>query len=228
MTDIASSFTEPEEPYTELLSWYQYDSLGDKPPRTIRLLKIDHDCADGVHYGSDGRGDFHKSDLCQNNCCKEFNARMPSLTLHQTCLDTSPEYEAISYAWGNAALVQQVAFGSKVLRVTQSCYDLLRILRKRDSSRCGDRACSTLAQHYWIDAICINQGFQEDRGKQENSRRERSHQVAMMATIYEKANKVIVWPGHVDAGDRLDILRDALRDNLLRGKLEKECLSVIY
>jgi hypothetical protein len=50
----------------------------------------------------------------------------------------------------------------------------------------------------------------------------------MMATIYEKANKVIVWPGHVDAGDRLDILRDALRDNLLRGKLEKECLSVIY
>jgi len=73
-------------------------------------------------------------------------------------------------------------------------------------------------RRYWIDAICINQGFQEQDTPEQRSQRERSHQVAMMATIYEKAVQVTVWPGHVKDGVRLGILLDS---GLRIGKLEK-------
>jgi hypothetical protein len=149
---------------------------------------------------------------------------MPELSLHEACLDTAPIYEAISYAWGSPALVQQVVCDSKVLRVTQSCYDLLRKLRQRSSSLCYGGFCSLQAHYYWIDAICINQGFQERDTLGERSQRERSHQVAMMATIYEKAIEVVVWPGHVDNEDGLSrAMNNALGD----GKLGKNCFSAV-
>ncbi|OAG18777.1 hypothetical protein CC77DRAFT_898875, partial [Alternaria alternata] len=119
-----------------------------------------------------------------------LNPNMLKVSLHEACLDDSPKYEAISYAWGTADLVQHVACGSKWLWVTQSCYDLLYELRRRDWSL-GTRT----ARCYWIDAICINQGFQEEDTPEQRIQRERSHQVAMMATIYENAIQVVVWPG---------------------------------
>ncbi|KAH7629769.1 heterokaryon incompatibility, partial [Sordaria sp. MPI-SDFR-AT-0083] len=42
----------------------------------------------------------------------------------------------------------------------------------------------------WIDAICINQGDNEEKG----------HQVQSMAKIYAKASRVIVWLGEKAAG----------------------------
>lgn len=197
MTDIACSSTEPGEAHPESPCLYQYDSLEDKPD-TIRLLKIDHDCGDESDYFSPQ----HKCgmDRCRLTCCEDFMVRMPRITLHNTRLGSSTKYKAISYAWGSADPVQQVDCGSKVLRVTQSCYDLLCKLRQRDSKFCNGGSCSTQARHYWIDAICINQGFQEEHTLGESSQRERSHQVAMMATIYEKADEVVVWPGHTGVG----------------------------
>jgi hypothetical protein len=222
MTDIASSSTEPDEAHPEGPSLYQYSSLENKP-RTIRLLKIDHDCGNGPRTGDRSHlGAHHGCDECNNPCCRDFNARMPVLSLHEACLDASPEYEAISYAWGSAALEKQVACDSKVLQVTQSCYDLLCRLRKRDSSLCTQRACSTQARSYWVDAVCINQGFQEGLGQQESSQRERSHQVAMMATIYENALQVVVWPGYIE-DDHL--LANALNSAGRNGKSDQICIS---
>jgi hypothetical protein len=214
MTDIASPLTEPEEPHPECPSLYQYGSLEDKP-RTIRLLKINHDCGNRVRISSRYLGAHHDNDECNEYCCKWFQTRMPELSLHEACLDTCPEYEAISYAWGSTALEKQVACDSKVLRVTQSCYNLLCRLRKRDSSLCPEGPCSTQARCYWIDAICINQGFQEEDTLVERSQRERSHQVAMMATIYENAVRVVVWPGHVEYGG---FVTDALYSAFGNGK----------
>jgi hypothetical protein len=215
MTDTTSSSTALEDAHPECLSLYQYSSLEDKP-RTIRLLKIDHDCGNGPLYNLK----FHRDcDGCTHYCCTAFNARMPVLSLLEACLDANPEYEAISYTWGSAALEKQVTCDSKVLRVTQSCYDLLCRLRKRDSDLCAQGICSTQARSYWIDAICINQGFQEGCGQRERSQRERSHQVAMMATIYENAVQVVVWPGHVERGHFLtDMLESGFRKCKLEGK----------
>jgi hypothetical protein len=217
MTDTTSSPTALEEAHPECPTLYQYGSLEDKP-RTIRLLKIDHACGNGPLYNLRSHCDC---DGCNHFCCKDFNARMPVISLREACLDASPEYDAISYAWGSATLEKQVACDSKVLRVTQSCYDLLCRLRKRDSDLCAQGICSTQARSYWIDAICINQGFQEGFGQEESSQKERSHQVAMMATIYENAVQVVVWPGYVEPGYFLiDMLQSAFR----RCKLEKKCI----
>ena len=208
MTDIASSSTEQKESHPECPYLYQYDSLEGKPLRTIRLLTIDHDGDNGAPEPSKRCDDYRESDRCKHACSQTLNPEKLKVSLHEACLDDSPEYEAVSYAWGSANLVHQVACNSKWLWVTQSCYDLLHRLRKLHSGRC-----------YWIDAICINQGFQEEDTPERRSLRERSHQVAMMATIYEKALEVTVWPGHVQDGTGLKyIFESGLQSS---GELEK-------
>lgn len=114
--------------------------------------------------------------------------------------------------------MQQVVCDSKWLWVTQSCYDLLLKLRQRYSSLHSYR-------HYWIDAICINQGFQEEDTLKERSQRERSHQVAMMATIYEQAVQVVVWAGGITIADTT--LTVGLNSALLYSKLEKTCINIV-
>jgi hypothetical protein len=49
----------------------------------------------------------------------------------------------------------------------------------------------------------------------------------MMATIYEKADQVIVWPGHAEDGDNFKDLSYPLECGLMHGKLEKRRLSVV-
>ncbi|KAF7679744.1 hypothetical protein GT037_001395 [Alternaria burnsii] len=202
MTDIASSSTTLEEARPECPYLYQYDSLEDKPSRTIRLLTVGYDGDNEAQEPSKPCDKYRDSDTCKHACGDTLNPKKLKVSLHEACLDDNPEYEAVSYAWGSAELVRKVACDSKWLWVTQSCYDLL--VRLKRYSR-GTRA----ARCYWIDAICINQGFQEQDTPEQRSRRERSHQVAMMATIYEKAVQVTVWPGHVEDGVRLGILLDS-------------------
>jgi hypothetical protein len=211
MTDIASSLTELGEPHPECPYLYQYDSLEGKPSRTIRLLKVGDDRDNGADDPSERCDDYRESDRCKHACGPMLNPWMLKVSLHEACLDDSPEYEAISYAWGSANLVEQVACNSKWLWVTQSCYDLLYELRRRDRSLSRREA-----QCYWIDAICINQGFQEEDAPEQRSQRERSHQVAMMATIYENAEQVVVWPGRID--HELEL---SLNSTLTSGKLQR-------
>jgi hypothetical protein len=52
----------------------------------------------------------------------------------------------------------------------------------------------------------------------------------MMATIYEKADEVVVWPGHTGVGQRWPTLSNSLSSfyyGLMQGKPEKICLSVL-
>ncbi|CAN9314327.1 unnamed protein product [Alternaria alternata] len=222
MTSTATSVTEPEEAHPEGPCLYQYSSLEDKP-RTIRLLKIEYDVVDRAHNPSGRCDHYRESDRCKHACCQKLNPEKLKVSLHEACLNDNPKYEAISYAWGSADLVQQVACHNKWLSVTQSCYDLLSRLRDLDSRvgtggarfydllprlRRQDLGLGTSRdRYYWIDAICINQGFREKDTPEQRSQQERSHQVAMMATIYEKAVRVLVWPGHVEAGPKSDLGR---------------------
>jgi len=89
-------------------------------------------------------------------------------------LDDQPEYEALSYAWGNANDTVAIDIDGCLLPVTKNLYSALKHLQLQEQER-------TL----WVDALCINQA---DLG-------ERMHQVSLMASIYGQASQVIVWLG---------------------------------
>ena len=91
-----------------------------------------------------------------------------------TCPPPDQEYIAISYTWGNSALVNTITYSGLKVLVTQNCYDALRTLRTiRETSL------------IWIDALCINQ----------NNIPERNLQVGGMSEIFCLAKLVIGHPG---------------------------------
>ncbi|KAH7374321.1 heterokaryon incompatibility, partial [Pyrenochaeta sp. MPI-SDFR-AT-0127] len=96
-------------------------------------------------------------------------------------LDNVPEYFALSYTWGEAALCKDITLdGGKVLKITQNCADALRRMMRGKTERM-----------IWVDSICINQS--------ESGLEERGQQVALMDEIYRKAGQVNVFLGVGDA-----------------------------
>ncbi|KAF8847357.1 HET-domain-containing protein, partial [Acephala macrosclerotiorum] len=90
-------------------------------------------------------------------------------------------YEALSYTWGGSDKPRSISINKKSLAVTENLYAAL--LRLRDRS---------LERILWIDAICINQENLKEQGQQ----------VQLMAKIYSKATRVLVWLGEmVDNSD---------------------------
>ncbi|KAH8807101.1 heterokaryon incompatibility protein-domain-containing protein [Xylogone sp. PMI_703] len=106
------------------------------------------------------------------------------LKLH--CLDLleSPEYEALSYCWGDPSIRTSVKCNDGLLNVTINLKEALLHLRHRSEERV-----------IWIDAICINQ---EDL-------QERAQQVGIMREIYETSSKVVVWLGKEENNSGLGI-----------------------
>ncbi|KAH7311517.1 heterokaryon incompatibility protein-domain-containing protein [Stachybotrys elegans] len=87
-----------------------------------------------------------------------------------------PEYEAVSYSWGDLSDPIAISCNGHPLSVTRNCASALQHLRFRDGTR-------TL----WIDAICIDQTG--------GAVAERNHQLAIMGSIYEAASTVLIWLG---------------------------------
>jgi hypothetical protein len=100
------------------------------------------------------------------------------------CLDITsftqhlvPEFEAVSYAWGSTDNPINILIGKsgrETLAITQNLAKALPYLRYKDKPRI-----------LWIDAICVDQQNPKERG----------HQVKIMADIYSKAVKVLIWLG---------------------------------
>ncbi|KAL7898336.1 heterokaryon incompatibility domain-containing protein [Trichoderma sp. TUCIM 5745] len=93
--------------------------------------------------------------------------------VHQNLCD-KPDFEALSYCWGDAANPLRIYVGRHYIDVTQNLHDALLKLRDKKKTK-------TL----WIDAICINQ----------DDLAERSQQVTIMKQIYQEARKTVVWLG---------------------------------
>jgi len=87
--------------------------------------------------------------------------------------DTIP-YDALSYTWGGTHKTSTVIVNGEALRVTENLHSALQHLRSENVDK-------TL----WVDAICIDQGNERERG----------HQVQQMCKIYSQAEEVIVWLG---------------------------------
>jgi hypothetical protein len=88
-------------------------------------------------------------------------------------------YEALSYVWGSQQGHHYITIDGLKLRIRRNlAATLYRIRRKSE-------VCVV-----WIDAICINQ----------NDDLERGHQVKHMARIYREASKVLVYLGEKISG----------------------------
>lgn len=97
--------------------------------------------------------------------------------LQTLLLRDRPEYEALSYTWGDTSQECTTYMDGYPFEVTPNLDIALRHLR-HPFSPCV----------LWIDAICINQA----------NVRERNHEVSRMRNIYYHASQVLVWLGESD------------------------------
>lgn len=130
---------------------YVYSSLGTSDGRTrFRLLEINPGGEDDVM----------------------------TLTLSEYYLDDCPEYEALSYCWGEVTEELPISVNGANLGIRRTLGNALLRLRLEDQPRV-----------LWADAICINQKDDD----------ERAEQVSLMRDIYQRAERTIV-----DIGPRTD------------------------
>ena len=87
---------------------------------------------------------------------------------------TIVQYEALSYSWGYPGLSKTVECNGTNLAVSETAHEAIRHIRLPDG-----------VTYLWTDVCCINQA---DLG-------EKSVQVGMMFTIFQKASLVIAWLG---------------------------------
>lgn len=134
------------------------------------------------------------------NCGIECN-------ISHVSLDDLPDYDALSYAWGNRLDMRSISLEGHPFHVTANLHGALSRLQT-----------STMTRPMWIDAICINQ----------DNLQERSQQVVKMGDIFRQATKVITWLGDADiesglAFSMLQNLKDCLHDrNSVRRILKDE------
>ncbi|KAH6667844.1 heterokaryon incompatibility protein-domain-containing protein [Halenospora varia] len=102
--------------------------------------------------------------------------------IQQVSLNSAPPYQALSYTWGDKDQTMSILLDDHNIPVTKNLKAALDELHK-NQLEFGGRS-----QTLWIDALCINQGDNE----------EKNHQVPMMGDIYRIAERVIVWLGPED------------------------------
>ncbi|KAF1985671.1 hypothetical protein K402DRAFT_405121 [Aulographum hederae CBS 113979] len=99
-------------------------------------------------------------------------------SLFRTDLSSGRPYsEALSYTWGPPSPVRDISVNGSYLSIRENLYDFL-YTNQQDQEFCENT-------DLFIDQICINQ----------TDIRERNHQVAQMAQVYQIAKEVIIWLG---------------------------------
>ena len=99
------------------------------------------------------------------------------------------EYDAISYTWGSGALTSRIICNGVEWSITGILEDALKRLRYETTSR-----------YLWADQVCINQS--DDA--------EKATQVQHMFTVFNRAQKVVAWPG--EAGHFTNLLLRYVND----------------
>jgi len=117
-----------------------------------------------------------------------------SLTHHSR--RSAPEYEALSYTWGDRELPKTVICDGRRLEVTANCESALRTLR------------SAGASVVWVDAICIDQGDAS----------ERSSQVAIKGEIFRHAKRTLIYLGEIGEVDDRGVFEVSRGDARLEGE----------
>lgn len=118
-----------------------------------------------------------------------INCRSRRVSLEQTL--QLPQYEAISYCWGDASNRACITVDGRPLVVPRSAKAALQRMKLDEEER-------TL----WIDAVCINQA----------DLFEKSWQVAMMGLVYRRATAVLIELGSLpDEGPSIKDIAECLQ-----------------
>ncbi|KAH0541689.1 hypothetical protein FGG08_003852 [Glutinoglossum americanum] len=94
--------------------------------------------------------------------------------LTHVILDAAPPFEAISYTWGRSKPRFRIHVNGSQLKITPEAHEILL---------CRQSFLGT--KLLWIDAVCIDQGNLNERGRQ----------VRIMRDIFERASRVVAWLG---------------------------------
>ncbi|KAI1404341.1 HET-domain-containing protein [Hypoxylon fuscum] len=94
--------------------------------------------------------------------------------LHTVSLDDVPDFEALSYVWGDATEKKSITVDGEEFSATTNLEAALRAFRQPSKRRM-----------LWVDAICINQ----------DDVQEKNIQVPQMGRLYSTAKTVLVWLG---------------------------------
>lgn len=109
---------------------------------------------------------------------------------HTAFLADKPEYEALSYRWGDASIRVEINVCGRPMYVTNNLHHALLRLRHRDEPRA-----------VWIDQICINQDDID----------EKVAQVRLMREIYSQCTRCVIWldeiPDEVGLDDAAGFIR---------------------
>jgi hypothetical protein len=111
-------------------------------------------------------------------------------SLRMVDLDGFPEYEALSYLWGDVEPKREVSVDERPYIIRPNIYSFLLRLRLHDIKRT-----------VWNDAICINQNDLSERGQQ----------VALMGEVYARCRRCLVWLG--EPRNRGDEVLQVFREN---------------
>lgn len=110
----------------------------------------------------------------------------------QICdLADEPQYETISYVWGNENDRSDISLDSHDTSVPASAARAIRRVRFQDRIRV-----------IWIDAVCIDQSNADERG----------HQVAMMGQIYTNGLRNLIYLGEDNHGAAISSIGAILDD----------------
>jgi len=101
-----------------------------------------------------------------------------SCILSTVSLNDAPNFEALSYVWGDAKDRLPITVNGQQLLVTKNLAAAMRAL--------GSQARLVYPRVVWIDALCIDQ----------SNMAERNSQVTLMGDIYSSARQVISWLGY--------------------------------
>jgi hypothetical protein len=142
-----------------------------------------------------------------------------SINITHVPLNTSLDYECISYVWGDRGNTKAILCGSRIMHITENLYDALHRLRER-IEREKVRSTTSQSRLFWADQICIDQ----------TSLSEKAEQITLMSTIFPNALRVICWLGEEDdetegAFTMLRVWRMAAEDDKLRTKLARQLLQ---
>lgn len=109
----------------------------------------------------------------------------PQKTTEDEDADPNPTFEALSYTWGSPDdPTSEMAVNSSESEPHHPCTGTITIRRNLDTAlrhfRYPDRT-----RTMWIDAVCINQGDEDEKSKQ----------IRRMGDLYKAAHRVVVWLG---------------------------------
>jgi hypothetical protein len=106
-------------------------------------------------------------------------------------------YTALSYTWGNAAIVDYILVNDEKMGVGANLFQALQHIRSPDEPIV-----------IWVDAICIDQ----------TNNVEKSHQVSQMGLVYKLCEQACIWLGSPDDSNLMKSNPFALVEHFAAGK----------